>query len=82
MLYEVITASGRIIDQSEEIPIRALGEDELSISSVSTDPVRVQEGIVITSYSIHYTKLYELYQPHNRLNVPYQTDSLFLRPYI
>lgn len=38
------TASGRIIEQNEEIPVRVTGEHELSISAVSTDPVRVQEG--------------------------------------
>ncbi|WP_319579440.1 LPXTG cell wall anchor domain-containing protein [uncultured Methanospirillum sp.] len=38
------TASGRIIEQNEEIPVRVTGEHELSISSVSTDPGRVTEG--------------------------------------
>lgn len=42
------TASGRVIDQSEEIPVRVTGKHELSISSVSTDPVRIQEGTPFT----------------------------------
>jgi len=42
------SASGRFIDQNEEIPVRVTGEYELSISAVSTDPVRVTQGTQFT----------------------------------
>ncbi|MDD1728138.1 MAG: hypothetical protein LUQ50_03600 [Methanospirillum sp.] len=38
------SASGRISEQNEEIPVRVTGQHELSVSAVTTDPVRVQEG--------------------------------------
>lgn len=38
------SASGRMLTQTEELPFLVEGRSELSISAVSTDPVRVQEG--------------------------------------
>ena len=51
MLYEVITLRRDRIEGSGEVPIVAV-QDPDQIAAGEPDPV-------ITSYSIHYTKLYE-----------------------
>ena len=58
MLYEVITL------------FRRSAGGGLSILGLNGDSLYVAMGIVITSYSIHYTKLYEAAHPGEALHTP------------
>ena len=69
MLYEVITPTGnedRVLVRLDEVPnhlVQALlaTEDRNFFSHYGVDPRGIARAVVvITSYSIHYTKLYEV----------------------
>lgn len=39
------TAAGNILHQTEQVPVKISGKPELSIAAVTSDPVRISEGI-------------------------------------
>ena len=63
MLYEVITFEGKVRMRNAEIGIASLKPAVDTLITIPNDKLidLVGRASVITSYSIHYTKLYDTY---------------------
>ena len=73
MLYEVITViigiasvvaivtTGEYFQEQVTETLEELGGDTITIVASTPFEISSEEAVVITSYSIHYTKLYEFY---------------------
>ena len=68
MLYEVITVEEVLRFDS---PVQVLGRAVLDDTKIEGCPMhRGDRVVVITSYSIHYTKLYEIGSARVKLKLP------------